>query len=188
MHELLHLPGTTLIALSDLPASYPSVVEDGDSFEINAMLKAVHYARHSGLPTLADDSGLIVDALDGAPGVQSARWMGEGTPYLEKNTRLLELLEHVEPERRTARFVCVTALAWPDGCTLFCRGVAEGRIHHRIDGADGFGYDPVFWSFDGQATFGSLPGSRKNQISHRARAAGTLARLLASWPGRIATH
>ncbi|MBM3460653.1 MAG: RdgB/HAM1 family non-canonical purine NTP pyrophosphatase [Armatimonadetes bacterium] len=149
--------------------------EDGDTFEANARKKAVFYAERSGLPTLADDSGIEVDALDGKPGVHSARWHGETTPYPVKNAHLLDLLRDVPDERRAARFVCVAAYATPGGVVESARGTHEGRIAHEIRGIGGFGYDPVFFSVSEGATFAEIPAERKNQVSHRARAMQAIA-------------
>lgn len=159
-----------LISLDDLPAPISAPDENGDTFEANAILKATYYAQHSGFPTVADDSGLVVDALDGKPGVHSARWMGEDTPYPVKNQKLIELLSHVEPSGRTARFVCVAAMAWPDGRVVTARGEHLGRIHDEICGEGGFGYDPVFYSLEAGQTFGTLSAEQKNRFSHRGRA------------------
>jgi len=159
-----------LISLDDLHAPIDAPEENGHTFEENAVEKARHYARVSELPTIADDSGLVVDALDGAPGVHSARWMGEDASYDLKNRKLVELLANVEPALRTARFVCVAAMAWPDGRVVTARGVHEGRIHGEISGQGGFGYDPVFYSLEAGQTFGTLSAEEKNRMSHRARA------------------
>lgn len=158
-----------VMSLDDLgPIAAPE--ETGGTFEENARLKALYYARISGHPTVADDSGLVVDALDGAPGVHSSRWLGNDTPYDVKNRKLVELMADVEAVRRTARFVCVAAMAWPDGRVEVAKGVHEGRIHHRISGQGGFGYDPVFLSSELGETFGTLSAEAKNRVSHRARA------------------
>jgi len=169
---ILRLDGVELTTLPQaFPQGFHEADETGDSFEANALVKARFYARLSGLPTLAEDSGLVVDALGGAPGVHSSRWMGEGTPYDEKNARLLELLKDVPDERRTARFVCHAVVSSPDGLTVTgAQGVHEGRIAHQISGEGGFGYDPVFESLELGQTFGELSTEVKNRVSHRARA------------------
>ncbi len=156
--------------------------ETGTTFEENAVIKARYYADRTGLPTIADDSGLVVDALAGAPGVQSARWMGESTPYEQKNRHLLTLLEGVPVPERSARFVCVVACAWPAGQIFTARGEHEGRIHHEISGHGGFGYDPVFFSNEAGQTFGTLSAEQKNSLSHRARAFQALLAFLNSRP------
>lgn len=147
------------------------VVESGETFEENAILKAQAYASASGLPTLADDSGLEVDALDGAPGVLSARYAGPETSDADRYRKLLAALEHVPPVRRSARFRCVIAVALPDGHLETAEGRCEGLIGYEPRGEHGFGYDPVFIvAGTGGKTMAQLPPEVKNKISHRARA------------------
>jgi XTP/dITP diphosphohydrolase len=147
------------------------VEESGATFEENARLKALAYARASGLPTLADDSGLEVDALSGAPGVRSARYAGPSAGDADRYQKLLDALANVPEGRRTARFRCVVALAWPDGTVRTGEGRCEGQIGWAPRGVHGFGYDPVFIvdGFDGQ-TMAELAPEVKNRVSHRARA------------------
>ena len=147
------------------------VDESGATFEENARLKAVAYARASGLLTLADDSGLEVDALGGAPGVWSARYAGPGAGDADRYQKLLSALAGVPDGQRTARFRCVVALAWPDGAVHTSEGRCEGQIGWAPRGEHGFGYDPVFIveGFGGQTMAELLP-EIKNRISHRARA------------------
>ncbi len=167
----MRLPAVQLLTWNAVSADpMPLAPETGDTFEDNAAQKARFYAELVGLPALADDSGLVVDALDGQPGVHSARWMGETTPYEVKNARLLELLASVPTAARTARFVCVAALALPGGEVKLARGEHVGRIAEQVAGGGGFGYDPVFFSDELRATFGELPAEAKNRVSHRARA------------------
>lgn len=150
------------------------VEETGVTFEQNALLKARAYAAHSGLLVWADDSGLEVDALDGAPGVFSARY---GAPAArsdgDRYRLLLQQLAPTAENERTARFHCVVALAWPDGRTATTQGACEGRIAAAPRGEHGFGYDPVFLvaDFDYRLTMAELPAEIKNRISHRSRAA-----------------
>ena len=147
------------------------VEESGATFEDNARLKALAYARASGLPTLADDSGLEVDALGGAPGVWSARYAGPGAGDADRYQKLLNALATVPDGRRTARFRCVVALAWPDGAVHTSEGRCEGQIGWAPRGEHGFGYDPVFIvDGSGGQTMAELPPEIKNRISHRARA------------------
>jgi XTP/dITP diphosphohydrolase len=146
------------------------VEETGDTFEENARIKALAYARLSGLLTLADDSGLEVDALGGAPGVQSARYAGPGASDADRYRLLLENLEGIPPNRRTARFRCVLALATPQGEVRVVHGTVEGVIADGPRGSHGFGYDPVFYMPEHGATMAELGPEIKNTISHRARA------------------
>lgn len=155
------------------------VAETGTTFEENAHLKAQGYAQLSGLATLADDSGLEVDALGGEPGVYSARY-GDRPDDAARTALVLEKLRDVPDARRTARFVCVIAVALPGGGSLEARGTVEGTITHAPRGTNGFGYDPVFALADG-ATMAELPPHHKNLISHRAEAARRIRPLLAGW-------
>jgi XTP/dITP diphosphohydrolase len=155
--------------LADPPAEPP---EDADTFVENAIAKARDYARDSGLLTIADDSGLEVAALDGAPGVRTKRYFGDGIADAERNRRLLERMRDVRD--RSARFVCVTALAWPDGRVETFEGVCDGRIAKAPAGTNGFGYDPVFQPAGYDRTMAELPSEVKNRISHRGRAAAKL--------------
>ncbi|MBN1137815.1 MAG: XTP/dITP diphosphatase [Anaerolineae bacterium] len=151
------------------------VEESGATFEENARLKALAYARASGLLALADDSGLEVDALGGAPGVWSARYAGPGASDADRYQKLLDTLAGVPDGQRTARFRCVVALAWPNGAVRTAEGRCEGRIGWAPRGEHGFGYDPVFIvdGLGGQ-TMAELAPEIKNRISHRARAVQAL--------------
>jgi XTP/dITP diphosphohydrolase len=147
------------------------VDESGDSFEENARMKALAFSRASGLLTLADDSGLEVDALGGAPGVRSARYAGPGATDADRYRKLLEALAQVPAGKRTARFRCVIALAQPDGAVQTASGTCEGEIGFAARGVHGFGYDPVFLvQGGGGKTMAELDPAEKNRISHRARA------------------
>jgi len=156
------------VTLADLP-SLPECVEDGATFAANARKKALHYAAASGLWTLADDSGLVVDALDGAPGVRSARYSPSGRDA-DNNARLIAELAGVPEARRSARFVCCVALAAPGGVLATARGTIAGRIIDKPRGTNGFGYDPHFWVPELGATTAELPPEHKNRISHRGNA------------------
>jgi XTP/dITP diphosphohydrolase len=167
-------------ALEDLPLrlrllrDFAEVIEPeetGETFADNAALKALYYSAHAGVLTLSDDSGLVVDALGGAPGVRSARYMGPDATYSERMTRLLEEIDATGDRERRARFVCVIAVAEPStGELKTFEGRCEGRIAHEPRGTGGFGYDPIFIP-DGHAqTFGELPDEIKQTISHRALA------------------
>ena len=147
------------------------VAETGESFAENARLKAAAYARASGLVTLADDSGLEVDALGGEPGIHSARYAGTGASDEDRYQLLLAKLQEVPWEERTARFRCVIAVATPDGQFHTAEGTCEGIIAFEPKGEHGFGYDPVFYFEEYGKTMAELPPETKNKISHRARAA-----------------
>jgi len=146
----------------------PDVVEDGETFEDNAVIKARHTARILGLPAIADDSGLEVAALGGAPGIKSARYAGEAADDREKNLKLLNALEGIED--RKARFVCVLAIAVPRGPALIYEGICEGAIALEMKGGNGFGYDPVFYFPPLGKTFAELSADEKNRVSHRGKA------------------
>ena len=145
------------------------VDETGTTFEENSLLKAEAVMKASGLPVLADDSGLMVDALDGAPGVYSARY-GHKSSDGERTAFLLENMKDVPDEKRTAKFVCVITCLWPDGCKIVARGECPGVITREVHGKNGFGYDPVFYLPELGMTYAELPSEQKNAISHRARA------------------
>ena len=146
------------------------IVEDGTSFEENARIKAEAVCRLSGEIAMADDSGLVIDYLNGEPGIYSARYMGEDTSYHIKNNALIGRLEGVPDEQRTARFVCAVAAAIPGGETRVVRGVMEGRIGYEEKGENGFGYDPIFYLPSYGKTSAEIPPEEKNRISHRGQA------------------
>jgi len=146
------------------------VTESGNSYEQNARLKAIAYAKLSQLTTLADDSGLEVDALNGEPGVRSARFAGEAATDAERVSFLLAKLNGVPREKRTAHFKCVIAIATPGGQSELCYGECQGMIALEPKGEKGFGYDPIFYLPEIGKTMAELPLETKNQISHRARA------------------
>lgn len=145
------------------------VDETGTTFEENSLLKAEAVMKASGLPVLADDSGLMVDALDGAPGVYSARY-GHKSSDGERTEFLLENMKDVPDGKRTAKFVCVITCLWPDGRKIVARGECPGVITREVHGENGFGYDPVFYIPELGMTYAELPSEQKNAISHRARA------------------
>ncbi|HUG47106.1 MAG TPA: non-canonical purine NTP pyrophosphatase [Candidatus Limnocylindria bacterium] len=184
LRQLLDLPSTTLVSLAQhgLPDDAP---EEGATFEKNATSKAAYYAVLSGLPTLADDSGLEVDWLGGRPGVRTRRYAGESATDEENNTLLLRELGGVPAEERSARYRCVLVLAEPqaDGSLeqLTTAGTFEGRIALAPRGAGGFGYDPIFEPAGepvGGRTVGQLSAAEKNEVSHRAQAARRMSELL----------
>ncbi len=166
-----------IVTLADLSIT-TQVEETGDTFEANARLKAFSYAEESGLLSLADDSGLEVDALGGAPGVLSARYAGDNATDADRINFLLYKLEGVPEEQRTARFRCVIAIAHPDGKLEMCSGECCGLITLTPRGKEGFGYDPVFYLPEKGKTMAELPPEVKNQISHRARAVKEARKLL----------
>jgi len=164
------LPGFDLVGTEGWPG-VPDPDETGETFEANAAIKAEAWRRATGLPALADDSGLEVDALGGAPGIHSARYAGVHGDTAANNAKLLRELAGVPPEKRTARFVCALALALPDGSPVrTLRGVCPGRIVAAAQGGRGFGYDPLFVPEGFEQTFGELPDAVKASLSHRARA------------------
>lgn len=146
------------------------VVEDGKTFEENAVIKAVEIQKVCNAIVLADDSGLEVDYLNKEPGIYSARYMGEDTSYDIKNQSLIDRLAGVEDEKRTARFVCAIAAAFPDGSVEVTRGTIEGRIGYEEKGTNGFGYDPIFYVPEYGCTTAELSMEQKNEASHRGKA------------------
>ncbi|MCM1499361.1 MAG: XTP/dITP diphosphatase [Clostridium sp.] len=146
------------------------IVEDGKTFEENAVIKATAISSLTNCLVLADDSGLEIDYMDKKPGIMSARWMGEETSYEIKNRKILENLEGVPAEQRTARFVCAIAAAFPDGRVVTKRGTIEGIIGDEARGENGFGYDPIFFLPEYGRTTAELSPEEKNKISHRGRA------------------
>lgn len=154
------------------------VVEDGDTFEENSEKKARAIMEACGQITIADDSGLMVDALGGAPGVYSARYAGEDGNDAKNNVKLLAMMSDVPMEERTAKFVSVITMVYPDGETLVARGECRGHIIFEEKGDNGFGYDPLFVPEGFTKTFAELTGEEKNKISHRASALRELERLL----------
>ncbi len=146
------------------------IVEDGSTFEENAKKKALEVMKLCSCIVLADDSGLEVDYLDKAPGVYSARFMGENTSYDIKNNEILKRLESVSDDKRSARFVCAVAAAFPDGSCEVVRGTIEGMIGYEIKGDNGFGYDPIFYLPELNKTTAQLTMEEKNKISHRGKA------------------
>lgn len=146
------------------------IVEDGKTFEENATIKATAISKIANCLVLADDSGLEVDYMDKQPGIMSARWMGEDTSYNIKNQQIIKNLEGVPEEKRTARFVCAIAAAFPDGHVITKRGTIEGIIGYEQRGENGFGYDPIFFLPEYGKTTAELSPEEKNKISHRGRA------------------
>jgi len=177
--------GGVPIELVERPSEVPDVDETGATLEENARLKATELSTRTGLPAIADDTGLEVDVLGGAPGVRSARFAGEGATYADNVAMLLERLAGVPDDQRAARFSTVAVARWPDGREVLATGTVEGRIIHEARGAGGFGYDPVFAPTEGDGrTFAEMSSVEKNTCSHRGRAFRTLADELRALVGR----
>ena len=181
LKDLLDLPNSYLVSLADLGLA-DSADETGATFEDNARIKALHYAELSGLPTLADDSGIEVDALGGRPGIHTRRYSGPQSTDERNNRKLLgELADFYGPAERTARYRCVLVLAEDGAIVETTRGTFEGRIAFEPRGTGGFGYDPIFEPLTepvGGRTVGRLSAEEKNRVSHRAQAARLMRELL----------
>ena len=178
IREILGDTGMEILSMKEAGIE-ADIVEDGTSFEENAVIKAKAVAQllkesageeHDGAVVLADDSGLEIDYLNKEPGIYSARYMGEDTPFGVKSRNLIERLEGVPDEKRTARFVCAIAAVWPEGEVNVTRGVVEGRIDYAQKGNNGFGYDPIFYVPEYECTMAQLTDEQKNLISHRGKA------------------
>jgi len=159
----------TILTKSDF-LEFPDVEETGSTLEENALLKAKAVAKFCDLPAVADDTGLEVDALNGAPGVYSSRFAGENASYADNVNKLIESLKDVSPDKRTARFRCVIAICWEDGSTETVEGVAEGFISEEAEGSSGFGYDPIFFYPPAGKRFSQMTMDEKNVVSHRGKA------------------
>lgn len=170
-----------LVALNELHLGL-DVEETGTTFRENAELKALTYARAAGLLTLSEDSGLEIDALGGAPGVYSARFLGPDTPYVERFRVILERMQGLSAQQRSARFRAVITIAEPDGFSRSVEGAIEGLIADSPRGEHGFGYDPIFLVPELGKTTAELPPEQKNRISHRGLAARQARALLEDWP------
>lgn len=185
--DLLRMPGVVLRSLRAYPRA-PRVVEDGRTFEANARQKALTIARATGCLTVGDDSGLLVDALCGAPGVRSARFAGASATDARNNAKLLRLLRRVPPRRRGAAFYCALAVADPAGWVRTVEGACRGRISDAPRGRHGFGYDPLFLIPRHGRTFGELGPPVKRRMSHRARAARRARLIVAGYLARLAAR
>jgi XTP/dITP diphosphohydrolase len=173
------MEGTEVEVLSMKEAGiYIDVVEDGTTFEENALIKAKAIAEYTDAIVLADDSGLEVDYLDKAPGVYSARFMGEDTSYEIKNQAIIDKLYGVPKEQRTARFVCVIAAVLPDGRSMSTRQTMEGYIGYHAEGENGFGYDPIFMLEEYGCSSAAISREEKNAISHRGKALRAMKNML----------
>lgn len=175
--------GMSIISRDEAGVPDIEVVEDGETFEENSYKKAYEIMKLCGRVTIADDSGLVVDCLDGAPGVYSARFAGIDGDDDANNRKLTELIKDVPYEKRTARFVSVITMVFPDGDTVVARGEVEGHLLTEARGREGFGYDPLFVPAGYDRTFGELAPGIKNSISHRANALKELRRKLLNREG-----
>lgn len=169
IREILADSGYEILSMKEAGIDV-DVEENGNTFEENAIIKAQAISKLTGELVLADDSGLEIDYLNKEPGIYSARYLGRDTSYQEKNTIILERLQGVEDEKRTARFVCAVAAAFSDGRTIVKRGTIEGIIGHEIAGENGFGYDPIFYLPEYGKTTAEISPEEKNKISHRGKA------------------
>lgn len=155
------------------------IEENGTTFEENSLIKAREISKLTGLPALADDSGLEVDYLNGEPGIYSARYLGKDTDYNYKNNYIIDRLKEAEDKERSARFICVISLVLPDGREFVKKGVMEGRIGYEIKGENGFGYDPIFYLPEYGKTSAELSSDEKNKISHRGKALRAMKEVIA---------
>ena len=169
IREILGDIGLEIVSMKEAGIE-ADIVEDGKTFEENAMIKATEIAKLCDDIVLADDSGLEIDYLDKAPGIMSARFMGEDTSYDIKNQALIDKLEGVPKEKRTARFVCAIAAVLPSGKQIVTRGTIEGMIGYEIAGENGVGYDPIFYVEEYGCTTAQLSPEEKNKVSHRGNA------------------
>ena len=167
--KMLEPKGIVVKSLLDLKESF-EIEENGSTFEENALIKARSIAKHLSIPVISDDSGLVIDALNGEPGVHSARYLGHDTDYQTKNTIILSRMADVKGKDRSARFVCAMGLVYPDGREMTFTGTFEGFIHDKIEGPNGFGYDPIFYYPDFGTTSANVSAEMKNSVSHRSNA------------------
>ncbi len=177
IREILDGKGFEILSMKEAGIDI-DVEENGSTFSENALIKARAICKASGELVLADDSGLEIDALGGEPGIYSARYMGHDTSYTVKNNNLIERLEGVPDEKRTARFVCAMAAVFPDGREEVVVGTMEGRIGYEIAGENGFGYDPIFYLPEYGKTSAEISPEEKNAISHRGKALRAIAEKL----------
>lgn len=181
LHE--HAPHISLRSVADF--NLDDVDETGETFEANALLKAETIARQTGLPALADDSGIAIDALGGAPGIYSARWSGVHGDDAANIVKVLSELKDVPDSNRGAQFVCVIALSMPDGRHLLVRGEVAGRVRHEPVGEYGFGYDPIFQPDGFEITTAQMDPETKDAISHRGKALRSIAPKIAPFIGAL---
>jgi XTP/dITP diphosphohydrolase len=166
--NIFEIPGISFNSL-EYYKDIPEAIENGESFQDNALLKARHYFQHTQIPVIADDSGLVVPALNGEPGIHSARYAGEESGYDKNNALLLSRMENLAGHQRFAYFVCV--MVYFDGKNvIFSEGKVEGEIIYQLKGTAGFGYDPLFYYPKARKTFAEMDSEEKNQVSHRSQA------------------
>lgn len=179
---LKNIPGMENIRLISMTEAgiTDDIVEDGNTYEENALIKAKYVCERTGMIALADDSGTEIDALDGQPGIYSARFLGEDTPQVVKNAYILDKLKGLPNERRKARYMCCIAAAFPDGTTKTTMGTLPGIIAHKIsDGTNGFAYDPIMYIPEFGKTMADMTMEEKNDISHRGQALKKMSVVLA---------
>ena len=169
INEILKGTGFDAVSMKEIGID-PDIVEDADSFEGNAFIKANTVHKLTGEYVMADDSGLCIDALNGAPGIYSSRFCGEDSTYEEKFRKIFELLKDVPEDKRTAKFVCAIAVVRPDGTSFTVRGECSGVLHEKPMGEGGFGYDPIFYVPEFGMTTAQMTKEQKNSISHRGKA------------------
>jgi len=169
INEILKGTGFDAVSMKEIGID-PDIVEDADSFEGNALIKANTVHKLTGEYVMADDSGLCIDALNGAPGIYSSRFCGEDSTYEEKFRKIFELLKDVPEDKRTAKFVCAIAVVRPDGTSFTVRGECSGVLHEKPMGEGGFGYDPIFYVPEFGMTTAQMTKEQKNSISHRGKA------------------
>ena len=179
--KLSDLDNIEVIPLTEIPNA-PEVIEDGETFVANALKKAREISVFTKLTVLADDSGLVIDALRGRPGVYSARYGGETSDYITKNKLILKEMKNINDSDRTAKFVCVMALKFPEGKEEIVRGECWGEITSSLKGTKGFGYDPIFFLPKHQKTMAEISLEEKNRISHRAQALEKIKNFLTTLP------
>jgi len=170
IEKVLKSFGIEIVKMSEVGLGDLEIIEDGETFEENSFIKAKEVMERTGLPTIADDSGLMVDYLDGAPGVYSARFAGENVTYEDNNDKLLEVLKDVPENERGSKFVTVMTLLFPSGDKIVARGEIDGKILKQREGEKGFGYDPLFYVEEYGKTFAEMSLELKNKISHRGKA------------------
>lgn len=178
LKKILEPLGYDAVPIREILPDLSEPEETGKTFEENALLKATYYMKASGKPCLADDSGIVVDALDGRPGVYSARYAGEDATDEQNNQKLLKELADVPYEQRTGHYACVVALCWPDGRKITAEGICKGIVRDFYAGEGGFGYDPLFFLPDQGKTIAEISMEEKNKISHRGKALRKLVELL----------